>query len=96
MPSYKVIAPGYFNGHIYDPKGKRPVLHTDTPFKKKEMPSWLAEMPEESAAVRKKREAQEASAAAAAAEQVEQGQKDIQDASFMGDGEHAGAKVETL
>jgi len=95
MPSYKVIAPGFFDGKMYDPEGKRNVLHTDKPFKKKEMPSWLAEMPKETEAVRKKREAQEASAAAAEAEKAEQDQKDITTASFMGEGE-SGAKVETL
>lgn len=96
MPTYKVIAPGFHNGKMYSPEGKRRVLHTDKPFKKNEMPSWLSEMPKESAAVRKKREEQEASAAAAAAEKAEQDQRDIEDASFMGEGEQSGGAVETL
>lgn len=60
MPQYKVIAKGFHGGKLYDPEGKRPVLHTDKPFTKKNpMPSWLAEMPKESAALKAKREAAE-------------------------------------
>ena len=84
MPRYQVIAKGFFAGHLYDPKGKRKVLHTPKPFKKGKLPSWLAEMKPESAVVIKKREAQEESAAAAAAEKHESDQKEIEDASFMG------------
>lgn len=44
MPSYKVIAKG-FDGRMYDPEGKRNVLHRDEPFPKKngveQVPSWL-------------------------------------------------------
>lgn len=47
MPSYKVIAKG-FDGRVYDPNGKRNVLHRDTPFPKKDgkeqVPSWLEPM----------------------------------------------------
>jgi hypothetical protein len=98
MPRYKVVAIGFHGGHLYDPNGKRRVLHTDKPFKKGKLPSWLEEMKPESAAVRKKREAQEASTAAAAAEKSEQDQQEIADASFMGEGENAapGSAVETL
>jgi len=97
MPQYKVIARGFFNGRLYDPDGKRPILTTDKPFKKNEMPSWLQDMPKETAAVRKKREAQEASREAADAEKAEQDKKDIADASFMGEGESSsGSSVEVL
>jgi hypothetical protein len=100
MPSYKVTAPGFFNGKMYAPNGKRDVLHTDKPFNKKNnpMPSWVTEMPKESEAVRKKREAQEASQKAADGKKAEEDQKDISDASFLGDGEaaEAGSKVETI
>lgn len=45
MYSYKVKEKGFFNGKIYDPNGKRPVLHRDEPFPKKngkeQVPSWL-------------------------------------------------------
>ena len=96
MPRYKVIAPGFANGKMYKPNGKRSVLHTDEPFNKKNpMPSWLAEMPKESAGARKKREATEAKATKADAEKAEQDQTDITDASFLGDGE-AGSNVETI
>ncbi len=96
MPQYKVIAPGFYDGKMYAPEGKRRVLHTDMPFNKKNpMPSWVEEMKSETAAAKKKREAAEKKAAGADAEKAEQDEKDIQDASFMGDGE-AGSSVETL
>ena len=59
MPSYKVIAPGFYQGMHYNPIGKRNVLHTDKPFSKKNIPSWLIAMPKESTAVSEKRELQE-------------------------------------
>ena len=47
MPSYKVIAKG-FDGRVYDPNGKRNVLHRDEPFPskngKEQVPSWLEPM----------------------------------------------------
>lgn len=61
MPSYKVIKPGFFAGHYYDPEGKRPVLVTDDPFKKAEMPSWVIPMPKTSQVVTEKLTAQAAS-----------------------------------
>lgn len=85
MPSYKVIAPGFHGGQYYHPEGKRQVLHTDKPFPKKKLPSWLGPMPKESEAVRKKREAQEASQA-----DVEQSTEDqVNLASTEGDGAEA-------
>lgn len=96
MPRYKVIAPGFANGKMYKPNGKRSVLNTDKPFNKKNpMPSWLAEMPKESAAVRKKREAAEASQNETDTEKSESDAKDVADASFLGDGE-SGSSVETI
>jgi len=97
MPQYKVIAPGFHESKYYHPEGKRQVLHTDKPFKKGKLPSWLSEMPKESAALKKKREAQEASQVEADKEKVEQDKQDIDDASFLGEGEQAtGSNVETL
>ena len=93
MPSYKVKAPGFYNGKFYHPEGKRPVLHTDKPFPKKSMPSWLSDMPKESAAVKAKREAQAISQDAADQKKAKQDQKDVEDLSFLGEGESA---VETL
>ena len=99
MPRYKVIAPGFANGMLYNPEGKRRVLNTDKPFTKKNpMPSWLADMPKESDAACKKREAQEASQAETDSDKSEQDQKDIKEASFLGEGEsgEAGSSVQTL
>ena len=99
MPSYKVIEKGFYGGRIYDPNGKRRVLHTDKPFPKKnnkeQVPSWLEPLKSETAAEKKKREAAEKKDAKAAADKAEQDQKDIADASFMGEGEQA-STVETL
>ena len=39
MPQYRVKERGFFNGRIYDPNGKRPVLVTAEPLDK--VPSWL-------------------------------------------------------
>lgn len=44
MPQYKVIKPGFYNGKMYDPDGKRPVLVTDKPFPKDKTPSWVLPM----------------------------------------------------
>ena len=61
MPQYKVLEKGFFAGELYDPVGKRRVLHTDKPFtkgkkSKNPMPKWLAQMPKESAGLKAKRE----------------------------------------
>lgn len=101
MPSYKVLEPGFYGGRMYAPDGKRPVLHTDKPFPKKgnkeQVPKWLEPITKtETAAEKKKRETAEKKAAKAAADKVEQDQKDVAEASFMGDGEQASSAVETL
>jgi len=101
MPSYKVLKQGFFNGRLYDPEGKRPMLHTDKPFPNKpkskveNIPSWLESVKSESAAQKKKRLAAEKKDAAEAAEKAEVDQKEIDDASFMGEGETVNP-VETL
>jgi len=105
MPTYKVIAPGFYDGKLYDPEGKRKTLTTDKPFTKKKgknpLPSWLTEMPKESEAVRKKREAQKSSQKDADEQSTEEQvalastEGDAQEASFIG--ETAGnSNVETL
>lgn len=101
MPSYKVLQKGFYGGRQYDPAGKRPVLHTDKPFPskggKEQVPSWLeATAKPETPAQAKARKAAETKAANAAKKQAEQDQKDIAEASFMGDGEQASSAVETL
>ena len=54
MPSYNVIKRGFFDGRLYDPAGKRPVLHTEKPFpskdKKEQVPDWLEAIQGETAA----------------------------------------------
>lgn len=103
MPSYKVIATGFHDGRLYGPSGKRRVLTVDKPFgkkgdKKNPMPSWVVPMPKESDAVKKKRKDQAESREAAETKQAVEDAKDIETASFMGDGEsaEAGSKVETI
>ena len=125
MPQYKVIAAGFYDGHLYDPEGKRTVLQVDKPFtKKNKMPSWVTDMPKETAAAKKKRElyeqiakvdAEEEAAknpatpgtAAAALQEGVSTQKQVAEASSVGDGNDAsflsddaiskpGGNVETL
>ena len=100
MPSYKVLQKGFYGGRQYDPAGKRPVLHTDKPFPskggKEQVPSWLEAIKSETPAKAKARKAAETKAANAAKKKAEQDQKDIADASFMGEGESGQSAVETL
>lgn len=100
MPTYKVLHKGFFDGKTFDPNGKRRTLVTDKPFpskdRKEQVPSWLKRISGETAAQKKKREAAEKKAAEAAEKKAESDQKDITDASFMGEGEQAGSAVETL
>lgn len=95
MPRYSLKEKGFFHGRLYDPEGKRKILDVDKPFPKGKKPSWVGDVVKESAAAKKNREAQETARAAAEADQNEDDQKDIGDASFLGDGESASA-VETL
>lgn len=107
MPSYKVLKQGFFHGRLYDPNGKRSVLHTDKPFpfkvnkktgkktKVEDIPSWLEAGIPETAEQVKKRKKKEKAAELAAAEKAESDEKDIAEASFMGEGETSDT-VETL
>jgi hypothetical protein len=95
MPRYKVLKQGFYNGMLYDPEGKRPVLDTDEPLKP--LPSWVEPMKAETAAAKKKRLAAEKKAADAAKKKSADDEKDIADASFMGEGENTtGSVVETI
>lgn len=87
MPRYKVKAPGFFGGKMYHPEGKRPILHVDKPFTEKDMPSWVEEMPDETAEETEARLQREAAEADAAKEKNDQDQQDIDDMTFLGDGE---------
>lgn len=44
MPQYRVTAPGFYDGKLYDPNGKRRVLTVAKAFTKKDLPSWLVLM----------------------------------------------------
>tara|TARA_R110000787_G_C13443392_1_gene446707 strand:+ start:28553 stop:28852 length:300 start_codon:yes stop_codon:yes gene_type:complete len=99
MPSYKVISKGFFGGHLYDPAGKRRVLHTEKPFpskdKKEQVPAWLEAIQGETAAQAKARKTAETKATNAAKKEADEQQKDIAEASFLGAGE-TNSNVETL
>ena len=93
MPSYKVLKPGFMHNRLYDPNGKRPVLHLDKPFpmkgKVEQVPSWLERIKDEKPAARKRRAAATKKAQTAKKKQ----DKEVEGASFMDTG---GSKVETL
>lgn len=99
MPSYKVLEPGFIDGRLYDPNGKRPVYHADKPFPKKgkeeQVPSWLEPIKAETAAQKKKREAAEKKATKAATEQKAADDSEVAGASFLAEGD-ASPAVETL
>ena len=85
MPQYKVLEKGFHGGKLYDPEGKRPVLHTDKPFTKKNpMPKWLGEMPKESAELKAKREAYEKAQAELAEAKAEADEAELAAASTEG------------
>lgn len=94
MPSYKVLQPGFFDGVLHKPGHPRHgVVNTEKPLKP--VPTWLEPIKAESAAAKKKR----AAAAKKAADDKAAADKDIENASFLGDGESAGGEsgaVETL
>lgn len=92
MPRYQVIKPGFYDGKLYDPEGKRKTLTVDKAFKK--CPSWLKPIKGETAAEKKKREADEAKQAKADAEKADEDQKDIDSVTFTEP--PATAQVETL
>ena len=96
MPSYKVLKKGFFKGELYDPEGKRKVLHTAKPFelvkKKEAVPLWLQRIKPETAEQSAARK-QKVVDAALAADEIE---KDIESASFMGEGEAASSNIETI
>jgi len=102
MPSYKVKSKGFFDGKMYDPEGKRRVLHTEKPFpskdKKEQVPAWLEAIKGETPAQASARKGAETKAANKAAKEHKEQQKEIADASFLGEGEsvNTDSNVETL
>lgn len=92
MPRYKVIAPGFHNGILHKPEHPRyNSVTVEKAFAKGKIPSWLKPMKAESAAETKKREADQATVD----KKVAADQKDIETASFLGEGEKS-ETVETL
>lgn len=95
MPKYEVKERGFFNSKLYDPKGKRPFLFTDKPLKP--VPTWLKPAKAETAAEKKMREGLEKRQIAADKKKAKEDRKDIENLSFMGEGENVpGSAVETL
>jgi len=92
MPSYKVKEKGFFDGMLYDPDGKRHILHTDVELES--VPKWLEPIKSETPVQAKKRKASDAKANKAASDKAADDRKDIAEASFMGSGESS--NVETL
>ncbi len=96
MPRYKVLEPGFYGSVLYKPDHpRRNVLVTDKPFPKGKLPSWLKPMKDETATAAKARVKKDTAADKAAQTKAADDQKDIQNASFLGEGENANP-VETL
>ena len=106
MSNYKVIAPGFIDGRLYHPEGKRNTYHRDEPFKEGETPSWMEfieppaeetpeELAEREAAELAEREAAELATQEAAKKKAED-DKEIKGASFMDSSGQPAATVETL
>lgn len=99
MPVYDVVKPGFMNGRLYDPNGKRKVLHTDKPLKP--VPEWLTKRRDETAAEKKKRQAAEKKARDEAEKAQAEQKVEKDNVTFMGDEPDTGAtqpggNVETL
>lgn len=63
MPNYEVLEPGFYNGKLYDPSGKRRIVTTDKPLNP--VPKWLkaVKVKAETAAEKEQRLKDDASAA---------------------------------
>lgn len=102
MPKYKVLRRGFFNDRLYDPEGKRKVLHTEHSFpnkpksKKEDLPAWLERIEDETIAQARTRKASEKNKAKAAKNKHEEDQKDIAGATFMSNEASKSSAVETL
>ena len=81
MPRYKAIKPGYMNKVLCKPGGKHEIVQTDMPLKP--VPSWLQEIPEETAAQKKKRIAAEKKAGKEAEKKAEQDKNDTDSVTFI-------------
>jgi len=103
MPKYKVVKSGFYSGRLYEPNGKRPVLHTDKPFPEKtvgkkkveQVPSWLERLADETPAQAKKRVAAEKKTKASDSAKAKSDKKEIENTSFLA-GDSKGSNVEVL
>ena len=77
MPRYTAKEPGFFEGSLYAPNSKRPVVVTSKPLKP--VPTWLERIPDETAAQAKARLKKEKAETKKAAED----KKDIEAVSFI-------------
>lgn len=90
MPRYEVIKPGFMNDTLHKPGHPRHGhVITDKPLKP--IPSWLKLAKDESAGQKKAR----AKADKAGADKAKDDKQDIENASFLGEGEKS-SSVETL
>jgi hypothetical protein len=78
---------------LYDPVGKRRMLHVDKPFTDGEgqecVPEWLEALPVETPAQVKARKTSDAKAKKASKKKVEEDKKAVEGASFMDGGSRA-------
>lgn len=88
MPSYKVIRLGFFDGRLYDPEGKRTVLHVEKELSP--VPSWLVLVDEPKSA--KKNEKNNLKQAL---KRAKRDKRSIEESFLIGEGERA-STVETL
>lgn len=86
MPSYRVKEKGFFGGQMYDPKGKRRILHSDKPLKP--VPKWLDPIVDTSPKKSKRAEAAEAKAAKEAEEKAKADKVEVDAATFINGPSH--------
>lgn len=80
MPAYKVKEKGFYEGRLYDPNGKRPVLTRDKAFNK--CPAWLEPIKGESASEAKARQAKQAEASKTEKAKAEADKKAVDQVTF--------------
>jgi hypothetical protein len=88
MPSYRVIRLGFFDGRLYDPEGKRTLLHVEKELT--QVPSWLVLVDEA-----KSSKKDEKNNLKQAVKRATRDKKKIDESFLMGEGERA-STVETL
>ena len=87
MPRYKVKKPGFFQGRLYGPNGKRSTIVTDKPLDP--VPSWVEIIKAGTTTQRKTRATKKKTTTEKST------QEQVEELSFIGEGEKA-SKVEVL